>query len=648
MDQRGRARAGEVFGGVCLAAALYCAGYLVREAFGGSMAPPFWPNAGIAFASMILLGPSYWPAVFVAELALALPALPLGTAVALAAASAGAQATGAGLALRWGGGRFTAPADVRGYFAGGAIAATIEAPMAALIFLATNSQPTLIGTVTWWLANFTGTVVVGPLVLLWARHPLPTGRWRDAAEMAAITAVSTAMIWVIFSGRTTLSLMHAPLSFVLLPAALWAGVRLGLREAATILAAIAAGALVGTLRGYGPFAASAADGVTILQTFMVVKSVVALSVSAAIWRARDDRLALARAREELRLVVDAAPGMIAYINPDLTYRYVNRRFHSLWPHARHFAGRRVSDVADRRVFEAAKPRLEEALAGREAEFDWEANGRWYHSSYTPDRAADGTVRGVIALITDVTESKRVNAELERRVELRTQRLRQVNEELESFAYAVAHDLRSPLRKMSGFSEIVLQEYSDKLPSEGSGYLKRIFDASRRMGRLIDEMLELSTVTRRETKEETVDLSRLARVIVDELANADPDRRIEATIAPGLSAVGDPGLLEAALRNLLDNAWKFTAGRRPARVEVGMIPQEPSPIFFVRDNGVGFEMAHARKLFKAFERLHEEFPGTGIGLATVQRVMQRHGGRVWAEGKSGEGATFYFTLHERQR
>jgi signal transduction histidine kinase len=241
--------------------------------------------------------------------------------------------------------------------------------------------------------------------------------------------------------------------------------------------------------------------------------------------------------------------------------------------------------------------------------------------------------------------QRQAAELEERVAERTADLAAVNRELEAFAYSVSHDLRAPLRSVDGFSQALLEDYVEKLDPEGQDYLRRVRVASQRMGQLIDHLLMLSRLTRREMLLETIDLSTLVQEITAELQEAEPGRQVEFVIQEGVVATGDIHLLRIMLDNLLSNAWKFTSKQPQARIEFGQIQSENGTVYFVRDDGVGFDMAYADKLFGAFQRLHalHEFEGTGIGLATVQRVIHRHGGQAWAEGTVGEGATFYFTL-----
>ena len=255
-------------------------------------------------------------------------------------------------------------------------------------------------------------------------------------------------------------------------------------------------------------------------------------------------------------------------------------------------------------------------------------------------------------IRDITERKhaqdktrRLNVELEERVVARTVELATANRELEAFCYSVSHDLRAPLRGLDGFSQALLEDYGDKLGGDGKNLLQRIRAGSQRMGQLIDDLLNLSRVSRGELHREPVDLSGIASDVVGELCGLDPHRHVALRIAADLKANGDPQLLRVMLENLLGNAWKYTSKRSQATIEFGLSRDNGHSSFFIRDDGVGFDMQYVDKLFTPFQRLHSmnEFPGTGVGLATVQRIVHRHGGRVWAEAEVNKGATFHFTL-----
>lgn len=280
------------------------------------------------------------------------------------------------------------------------------------------------------------------------------------------------------------------------------------------------------------------------------------------------------------------------------------------------------------------------LASREAQF---------HENQAELQRRAQTLRdartAALNLMEDAVEARLRAEEGERQLRERTAELDATNKELEAFSYSVSHDLRAPLRSIDGFSQALLEDYADRLDDEGRDNLNRVRAATQRMGRLIDDMLKLSRLGRHHMTVETVDLSALARSIAEDLTAEDPGRNVVFDIAPSLEARGDKQLLAAVLENLFGNAWKFTGRHATARIAFGVVEKDGSPAFFVKDDGAGFDMAHVGNLFTPFQRLHgmAEFPGNGIGLATVRRIVQRHGGRVWAEGAAEKGATFYFTL-----
>jgi len=287
-------------------------------------------------------------------------------------------------------------------------------------------------------------------------------------------------------------------------------------------------------------------------------------------------------------------------------------------------------------------------------WDRRRNGEAYceHLSISAVRDEKGEVTNYCAMFTDITARRNIeaalvslNAELEQRVAQRTQALEQANREMQSFSYSISHDLRAPLRAINGFSKIVLAANAGKFDAETVDNLGRIAAGAERMGRLIDDLLSLSQISRKELHRQAVDLSQLAGEVAQALMQTQPERRVEILIAPDMRLDGDPGLIQIVLENLVGNAWKFTARTPGAKIEIGQIARDGESICFVRDNGAGFDMRYVDKLFGAFQRLHSEreFEGSGIGLSIVQRIVIKHGGRIWAEGKPDAGASFYFTL-----
>ncbi|HYE74437.1 MAG TPA: ATP-binding protein [Blastocatellia bacterium] len=274
-----------------------------------------------------------------------------------------------------------------------------------------------------------------------------------------------------------------------------------------------------------------------------------------------------------------------------------------------------------------------------------AIGNYWADQHVPTAEEVKLLQALADTTAVALENVRVYEELEQRVRDRTAALELANKELEAFSYAVSHDLRAPLRHIEGFAKILLEDCADSLNEEGKGYLNHINRAIERMGQIIKDLLALSRSGQIPAVKGQVDLSQMAREIIAQLKAAEPNRQIEYEIADGLYANGDANLLRIALENLLSNAWKFTSKCAQPCIEVGVATKDGQQAFFVRDNGAGFDMSRSDKLFGVFQRLHSEkdFPGTGIGLATVQRIVQSHGGKIWAESAVNQGTTFYFTL-----
>lgn len=365
-----------------------------------------------------------------------------------------------------------------------------------------------------------------------------------------------------------------------------------------------------------------------------------------------------RGRERYaRALLEASPAAKVICRPDGQIAMVNAQTERLFGYSRDaLVGHdveillpdrhRARHIVERDNYVAA-PVVRPMGEGREL-FGVRADGSEFSVdiSLSPVDTDEGML--VIAAIRDITELKETERQIQdlnRRLTRDNQELAAVNKELEAFSYSVSHDLRAPLRAIDGFSQALEEDYGDVLDGPGKDSLDRVRKAAQRMGQLIDDLLKLSRVTRQDMKPEEVDLSSLAREIADQCRASEPQRTVKIAVGEGLTAHGDPRLLRIALENLVGNAWKFTRDQSSACIEFGSECSDGKTAYFIRDNGVGFDMTYANRLFSAFQRLHDpkDFPGTGIGLATVQRIIHKHGGQIWADAKTGTGATFYFTL-----
>ena len=364
-----------------------------------------------------------------------------------------------------------------------------------------------------------------------------------------------------------------------------------------------------------------------------------------------------RAEEKFRGLLESAPDAMVVVDQQGVIQFVNSQTEKLFGYDRvQLVGEPVEVLVPKR-FRKKHAKHRDGYYGEHPTrpmgvgldlFGMRKNGTEFpvEISLSPLETEEGLL--VSAAIRDVTQRKRMEEDVQKLNEDLKQRAAQLeaaNKELEAFSYSVSHDLRAPLRSIDGFSHVVLEDYGDQLPADARGYLERVRAAAQRMAVLIDDLLNLSRVTRTAVQPKFINLSKMAEEIVHELREAQPDREVDFSLTPDLMVEADPHLMHIVLENLLSNAWKFTSKQEQPAIEFGQKDHVKERTFYVRDNGVGFDMAYADKLFGVFQRLHSvsEFPGTGVGLATVQRIISIHGGRIWADSAEGKGTTFYFTL-----
>ncbi len=369
-----------------------------------------------------------------------------------------------------------------------------------------------------------------------------------------------------------------------------------------------------------------------------------------------ERSRITESRGRLVDIIETTPDIVATLDLDGYLTYCNKAGRQMLGAGERdeITGLRVSnfypDWARRTIQEEAIP-----TAVRNGIWSGETSflGRGGHEIpvsqvFIVHKRSDGSVSHLSTIARDISEAKQVEEQinsLNEDLERRALELSAANKELEAFAHSVSHDLRAHLRRIHGFSQALLEDYADSLDRQGRDYLERLHASSKMVTQLIDDLLALSRITRSEMRRQRVDLSAMAQTITCELQKTTPERQVELIIQAGMTAKGDTHLLQVMLVNLLDNAWKFTSKQATSRIEFGALRTRGKHVFYVRDNGAGFDMAYADNLFGPFQRLHSqaEFSGTGIGLATVQRIVHRHGGQVWAESEVGKGAAFYFTL-----
>ncbi len=639
-------------------------------------APYFWPASALALVILSYSPTRHWPllllATAIAEILVdRYIALPWVASIGLGLANALEAGFGAWLARRFIG----QPIDLyslKNLFRFVAFVALLSPLLsaglgAAALFSAGLGTSYLSGWVVWWRGDALGLLLVAPVLLTlpeWRAvnfTRIPLRRIAEALVMIAglAFAATTALGTKVVAGSEVVSLPYTVFPFLV-----WAGLRFGLAAVAWAALAVAVAAVWSVERGAGPYvglANSTYDHALALQAFLAVAAVTGLALAVAVSESARAQASLRLSEERLRTIGDNLPVLIGYFDRDLRFRLGNKTYEDWWGKPREFRfGKTVRETEGERVWEQIRSYVQQVRSGDKVTFerDMRPSGvdKDVEVTYIPHFNTDGRVIGHYVLGVDITERKRVsqvmkelNDDLERRVDERTRELTTANQELEAFAYTVAHDLRAPTRHILGFSELLKHHAGRTLDEESLRLLDTIVRAATRQAKLVDDLLDYTRIGQQEVRLQPLDVAELIQEVRAQLATEDvAATRADWEIEDIPMLWGDRVLLRQALMNLLQNAVKFSRDVERPRIEVRCSEPEPGTVAIsIRDNGAGFDARYQDKLFQVFQRLHaeREFPGTGIGLAIVRRALEKQHGVVWAEGRPGKGATFSFLLKQ---
>ncbi|GJQ32641.1 MAG: hypothetical protein HBSAPP04_14800 [Ignavibacteriaceae bacterium] len=650
----------------------------------GSDASPVWPPSGLALAALLIFGRRIWPAITLGAFAANLLAIITGpdeTALLLAAGVALMTAIGNTIEALVAFFLIVKFADHPDFlfkvksvviFTISAILASLLAAVAGPVtFCAAGLAPWSIFPgffITWWLGDFSGMIIFAPMVFLLCRNRTIINTPRELLNLGLISLGLIFLSVMIFTSNPD-ALVSMLMPYILFPVTIWISQKFDPLIAGTGIVLLTIIAVFGTVHGYGTFAIDSRNSsLLLLQGFVSILGFTSLSFSAATAErklyqkaAEEKAEELARERTLLRAIIDIIPDAVytkdlelkkTLANPaDLSNMHVHSEADVIGKtdmelHPQALAEKFMED--DKYVVSTGKP-----ILNRE-EFVIDEDGEivWLLTSKLPLRDMKGEIIGLLGIGKNVTESvksreeiKILNTELEKRVEQRTAQLEAKNKELEAFSYSVSHDLRAPLRHINGYVDLLNRKFRGDIPEKGQHYLDTITNAAKQMGELIDDLLQFSRTGRAEMHLARYEMQPIVDDLISGIMRDEPDRKFNWKVAPLPSVVCDQPLIRQVWVNLLSNAAKFTKRKEIAEIEVGCNEEDGKVVFYVKDDGVGFDMQYAGKLFGVFQRLHskEEFDGTGIGLANVQRIILRHEGMVWAEAEADKGATFYFSL-----
>jgi PAS domain S-box-containing protein len=617
-----------------------------------------WAPAGIALAALLFYGIQWWPFLFLASVAVShASGIPWLVSVCVAAANT-FEVVIAVYGLR----KFDFDPtlarlrDVLGFFLIAGLGSPLLGASIGVTALAAGGMiPSDVAWKMWrmwWLGDVTSTIVITPFLLTWGMGALKPLQSRRLFEALGFLVSIVCLNLLVFSPMTHLILPTGRKGYLIFPLLVWAALRFGSRGVTLGMLLTSILSLTGAALGWGPFIGSTlTESLVNLQVFLAVESATALVLAAVAHERLQAGSALRESEERFRRAADAAPIMIWMAGTDKLCNYFNREWVA-------FTGRKISQEIGNGWAEGVhKDDLEVCLKTYLMAFNthqpfqmeyrlkrFDGEYRWVADRGTP-RFVEKKFEGYLGTCIDIHDRKLGEQALEQKVAHRTSQLAALNKELEAFSYSVSHDLRAPLRAIDGFSRELMENANIELDHRARGDLKRVRSATQRMAQLIDDLLNFSRLSRSEIKREKIDLSALACQVIEGLRGTEPERVVTFTAPSELPVHGDAHLLRVVLENLLGNAWKFTGKAAIAEIVLGMTLENEKRVYFIRDNGAGFNMQYADKLFGVFQRLHteKEFSGTGIGLATVQRIIHRHGGEIRAESQENHGTTFFFTL-----